>query len=460
MRNFRKDSEKRKENKRFYKNEFPEAKQFKSKKKEEEVVYPTAEERRNEAYDHKEAVQKNQIKFYRNLVEAVIVCLQKSFGDGIKVDQVIEKVLKSNSKWGSRDRAFIAETTYDIVRNWRLLWEVWDKEPFLSDKNMFSIIGLHYKLKGVSVPEWDEFQEIRLYQFKERFTKFQKVRKIRESIPDWMDEYGLKELGDKWEENLSKLNQQAEVVLRTNTLKISRPDFFNWLNQNGMEAELVEPLQDGVILRQRRNIFKLEAFQSGWFEMQDASSQMVGEFSGVKPGMRVIDACAGAGGKSLHLAALMQNKGKIVSMDIEQKKLDELKRRARRAGVSIIESRVIDNSKVIKRLENSADVLLLDVPCSGSGVIRRNPDAKWKLQPRFIDEVKRTQQQILQDYTKMLKSGGTLIYATCSIFPSENDAQVDSFLASNPEFSLVEKKTLLPAEFGFDGFFMAKMTKA
>ena len=171
--------------------------------------------------------------------------------------------------------------------------------------------------------------------------------------------------------------------------------------------------------------------------------------------MRVIDACAGGGGKTLHLAALMKNKGRIIAMDTEAWKLDELKKRARRAGVGNIEPRVIESSKTIKRLENSADRLLLDVPCSGLGVIKRNPDAKWKLTPEFMERVKELQQHILADYSTMLKTNGLMVYSTCSLLPSENEKQVEKFLESRKDkFELLEQKWLKPSE-GFDGFYMA-----
>jgi 16S rRNA (cytosine967-C5)-methyltransferase len=170
--------------------------------------------------------------------------------------------------------------------------------------------------------------------------------------------------------------------------------------------------------------------------------------------MRIIDACAGGGGKTLHLSALMQNKGRIISMDITQWKLDELKKRARRATASNVEPRLIESSKTIKRLENTADRLLLDVPCSGLGVIKRNPDAKWKLDLDFIDRTKAIQKQILNDYSIMTKKGGYLVYSTCSILPSENREQVNQFLEKNKNFEFVKEKSILPSE-GFDGFYMA-----
>jgi 16S rRNA (cytosine967-C5)-methyltransferase len=195
-------------------------------------------------------------------------------------------------------------------------------------------------------------------------------------------------------------------------------------------------------------------------EVQDAGSQCIAPFLKASPGMRVIDACAGAGGKSLHLAALMENKGSIISMDTEAWKLEELRKRARRNGVHIIQARPIESSKTIKRLHGTADRLLLDVPCSGLGTLRRNPDAKWKLSLDFLDKVRTTQAEILRSYSKMLRPGGQMVYATCSILPSENERQVERFLSENPNFKLLEDRKILPSEHGFDGFYMARLELA
>jgi len=190
--------------------------------------------------------------------------------------------------------------------------------------------------------------------------------------------------------------------------------------------------------------------------LQDASSQRVALFLDVNEKMRVIDACAGGGGKTLHIAALMKNTGHIIAMDTEQWKLDELKRRARRASATNIEPRLIDSSKVIKRLYDTADRVLLDVPCSGLGVLRRNPDAKWKLNLEFIERVKKLQYEILDRYSRMVKLHGKLVYATCSILHSENQLQVNLFLEQHKNFKLEEEKQIFPSE-GFDGFYMARM---
>jgi 16S rRNA (cytosine967-C5)-methyltransferase len=215
-----------------------------------------------------------------------------------------------------------------------------------------------------------------------------------------------------------------------------------------------------LILKERQNLFITEEFKNGLFEVQDASSQLVAEMMQLEPGMKVVDACAGAGGKSMHIASIMQNKGRIISLDTEQWKLDELKKRGRRAGVCNIETRLIEGTKTIKKLHDFADRVLLDVPCSGLGVIKRNPDAKWKLSIEFIEKVKQQQKEILENYSKIVKPGGKMVYATCSILPSENFLQVETFLKNHPEFTLEEEKRLYPSQTGFDGFYMARLVKA
>jgi 16S rRNA (cytosine967-C5)-methyltransferase len=396
------------------------------------------------------------LKLYRNLTEAVVRSLHEIFVEKRYADKVIEKVLKQNPKWGARDRRFIAETTYDIVRWHRLLAYLIHAEP----NDFWKLIAAWCVWNKIDLPPWDEFAGIDKPKFFERWDKGKALTTIRESIPDWLDEVGKKALGQKWETEIHALNEQARVVLRVNTLKISRSELLKQLAVEEIVAAAPDEFPDALILEERQNIFTRQQFKDGLFEVQDAGSQLIAPFLQVKPGMRVIDACAGGGGKTLHLAALMQNKGRIIAMDIESWKLDELKKRARRAGASNnIETRLIDSSKVIKRLENSADRLLIDVPCSGLGVLRRNPDAKWKLSPEFIQEVKATQQSILNDYCDMLKTGGVMVYSTCSILPEENEDQVQMFLEHHKgQFELEAQRMILPSE-GFDGFFMARLKK-
>ena len=398
------------------------------------------------------------MKLHRILVDAVISALNQIFFEDKYADKVIERVLASNKKWGARDRAFIAETTYEMVRWWRLLAHC-EGNTWQQPNGLWRMFGTWHLLQDHPLPAWTEFQDVPHDQIVARYQAAQKTRAIIQSIPDWMDELCASELGDSWTKELTALNQAASVVLRVNTLKTNTADLRALLQKDGIETDFVTAVPTALKLRKRQNLFTTEHFKNGLFEIQDAGSQLIGDYMGVKPGMRVIDACAGAGGKTLQLAAAMQNKGQLIALDIEGYKLTELRRRATRAGVNNVETRTIENTKTIKRLHETADRLLLDVPCSGLGVLRRNPDAKWKLKLDFVDKVRQTQREILSNYPQMLKSGGEMVYATCSILPSEDEQQVEWFLANNPNFELLKSHHVSPSETGFDGFFMALLRK-
>jgi 16S rRNA (cytosine967-C5)-methyltransferase len=396
------------------------------------------------------------LKLHRSTTQAVITSLDQIFNEGRYADKVIEKTLKQNSKWGARDRRFIAETTYDIVRWYRTLRTTTKAD----EGDHWKLLAGWLILSDYHMPPWEEFKGVNPKDILQAYQKLKGVRKIKESIPDWLDELGERELGNRWDQELTALNEEAPVVLRANTLKTNREDLQEKLMAEDVETSTDKNFPDALILKQRMNVFTTPSFKEGLFEVQDAGSQTIAPFLHIEPGMRVIDACAGAGGKTLHLAALMKNKGRIIALDVEQWKLDELQKRARRAGVSNLETRIIENSKSLKRLENSADRVLLDVPCSGLGVLKRNPDAKWKLSPEFIANVQQLQENILADYGTMLKAGGEMVYSTCSILPSENQQQVEKFLKANAgKYSLQEEEHHWPSE-GFDGFYMARLKKS
>ena len=397
------------------------------------------------------------MRLHRNLAQAVVGNLGSILGDGRYADKVLEWSFQHNPKWGARDRRFVAETTYDIVRWYRLFAEI----SGAREGEYWPLLAAWCFRKGIPTPEWDELSGAAAETMRERLEAATGVRAIRESIPDWLDALGESELGAAWDRELAALNEQARVVLRANTLKVTRERLERILREDeGVETESPPDFPDALVLRERQNLFGLASFREGFFEIQDAGSQRVAPFLEVAPGMRVVDACAGAGGKSLHLAALMQNRGRILALDTEEKKLAELKKRARRAGAAdLIETRAIAGSKTIKRLAESADRVLLDVPCSGLGTLKRNPDAKWKLSPESLDKVRALQQEILAGYAAMLKPGGLLVYATCSILPSENQAQVAHFLESRAGgFELVDEQELKPSA-GFDGFYMGKIRR-
>lgn len=394
-----------------------------------------------------------RMKIHRVLAEAVVQSLSAIFVDNRYADKVIEKTLKQNPKWGARDRRFIAETTYDIVR-WKRLYQAITQS---GDSDFWKWMAVWIVERDFELAEWKEFSTVNRKDIKNKLTG-EHPRAIKQSIPDWLDALGEAQLGERWTTELTALNEQAEVVLRINTLKTTRDELAEMLAGEGIETDTLKNFPEALVLAKRQNIFQSQYFKEGMFEVMDAGSQAIAPFLQTKPGDRVIDACAGAGGKTLHLSAIMKNKGKIVAMDTEQWKLDELSKRARRAEAFNIETRLIDSGKVIKRLDNSADCLLLDVPCSGLGVLRRNPDAKWKLSMEFIQNVNDLQRNILQDYCTMVKPGGKLVYSTCSILPMENDQVVSDFLEKNPNYKLEEESRIWPSE-GFDGFYMARLVK-
>jgi 16S rRNA (cytosine967-C5)-methyltransferase len=402
------------------------------------------------------------MRLHRNLVFTTIDSLMAIFNEGEYADKVVARALKKDKRWGSHDRKFVAETIYEIVRWKRLYVEIAEvKEPFDRD-NIWRIFAVWAVLRGYNLPDWKYFEETPVRRIKGRFDELTKTRKFKESIPDWMDELGVKELGEAiWSKELAAQNEQAKVILRVNKLKTTKEKLRAILMDLNIATEFHVEYPDALILTERANVFLTDAFKEGFFEVQDASSQLVAYFLDVQPGMRVVDTCAGAGGKTLHLASLMENKGQLIAMDLYESKLKQLKIRAKRNGAFNIEPRVIESTKTIKKLHEKADRVLIDAPCSGLGVLKRNPDSKWKLQPEFIENIKKIQAEVLENYSKIVKPGGKLVYATCSILPSENQEQIKHFLTTDigKEFTFVQDRKVLAHESGFDGFYMALLER-
>ena len=391
---------------------------------------------------------------HRNLLIGIHDALEETFFQDKKyADKVLERLLKAHKKWGSADRQVVSEIFYDIVC-WKKRLEYYMGEG-TKPSNIYNLILAYLLWKKVKYKKFDEFDGIKTGGILSKLDKKTfPTKAIEHSVPDWLAGLFEKELGAKWEKEMSALNEQAPVILRANSLKVSAENLVEILKEEGVNSFVLRGYPDAVQLEEKKNVFLTSAFKEGFFEVQDASSQKIAELLDVKEGMRVVDACAGAGGKTLHIAALMKNKGQIIALDIYEWKLAELKRRAKRAGAFNIETRFIEDNKVIKRLHNTADRLLIDAPCSGLGVLKRNPDSKWKIDEDFINRIKTEQENILQNYSKILKKGGKMVYATCSILPSENGEQVRKFLAENTEFALIKEENIMPSD-GYDGFYMA-----
>ena len=398
---------------------------------------------------HSEATLRN-VKLHRNLAHAVVTALESIFEEQQVASRALDRLFAANPKWGKRDRSFVAETTYEIVRWRRLL------EHAADSSGNWALLAAQLTHQGVELPDWEEFTPFDAEAIAQRLQTPGLPRAIQESIPDWLDERGQRDLSDRWAAEIHALNTEAPVVIRANTLKISRDELQLRLQSEEIDTQTIEGLPEALQLQTRRSIAHFPLYKEGFFEFQDAASQLVAPFLRVQLGLKVLDACAGAGGKTLHLAALMGNRGHIVASDVEGEKLGELRRRAWRGGISCIETKlapdVISHAQRFQRI-------LIDAPCSGTGTLRRQPDLKWRLTPDFLAQIVERQRQILLTYSALLQNDGYLVYATCSILPEENERQIEWFVGQS-DFELVEQKVISTAETGFDGFYMTLLKKA
>lgn len=390
-------------------------------------------------------------------IPLLIQALQWVFAKGMQADRAIEQLFKSY-ELSSLDKRILYENFYDIIRWWRLLTTANNGNESMQDENLARVIGINLARKDKHIPNHPMLQKLNANSLRKKLEEVMKSDAVRHSLPDWIEHRCAAEV-ENWDELMNSLNEAAPLSVRVNALKADVPAVQEFFEGIGVTAQPSAMSVDGLDLDEFVNVYRTHIFREGWIEVQDEGSQKVSEFLEAAPGMRVVDACAGAGGKSLHLAALMQNKGKIISMDIFVRKLDELKRRAKRAGANNIEVRLIESAKTVKRMNDTADRVLIDAPCSGLGVLRRNPDIKWRLSADEIDQLLIQQEQLLNQFSKLVKKGGKLVYATCSILPAENEKQVEKFLAAHPEFELDKEEHLWPYSDGCDGFYMARLKR-
>jgi 16S rRNA (cytosine967-C5)-methyltransferase len=299
---------------------------------------------------------------------------------------------------------------------------------------------------------------------------------VRLEIPDWLLPRLTARFGDSLPAEMAALSQAAALDMRVNLLKGDRDQAKAALAAEGWEAEPTKLSPWGLRIEGRRPVTSGPAFQSGLVEIQDEGSQLVAVLVGAAPGMRVVDWCAGAGGKTLALAGAMENRGQIVACDVSAPRLDGAVRRLRRAGVHNVERHLVETGdKWLKRRAGTFDRVLVDAPCTGTGTWRRNPDARLRLKETDLAELLPKQASILDTAQSLVRKGGRLVYATCSLLEEENEAQVTSFLLRHPDFAVVPLDrswpleqpppnsgaflSLTPARHGTDGFFTAVLER-
>lgn len=393
------------------------------------------------------------MKVHRNLAEAAAQVADSVFREGRVLDHELASAFGAHPKWGKRDRAFVAETVFEVVRWRRALAFLADCE----ETDTMTLCAAQWQRMGIEVPDWWRHRSAgEAERLAREASLASQPRAVRESIPNWLDELGEEELGANWEVELAALNRRPRVFLRANGLRNTRQEAISWLAGHGVEAIPVENLPDALVLPEGKSLPKALRAE-GRVEIQDAGSQLVAPLLRACPGETVIDACCGAGGKTLHLAAILGNQGIIHAMDIEPRKLDELNRRAAAAGATCIRTGTADAGRV-SALAGVADRLLIDAPCSGLGTLKRQPDLKRRLRPSQLDRVRNIQRELLASYPSMLKTGGVLVYATCSVLPSENNEAVRRLVDSGA-FECLEEMQISPSATGFDGFYAAALVK-
>jgi 16S rRNA (cytosine967-C5)-methyltransferase len=389
-------------------------------------------------------------------------------------DAILRNFFRENPKLGASDRAFCAETIFGILRH-RFFLE--NAAPSAAPRSL--LLAYLVKFHGLNVRELaplvSEAEAKSLAGIKGTSVESQPLS-VQAEFPDWLAEKLSEFMAEGEILALGRsLQQSAPLDLRVNTLLADRDDVLGLLQKDGIEGNATFYSPVGIRLVGKPAINRHELFLGGKVEVQDEGSQLLGYLLAPKRRDMVVDFCAGAGGKALMLGALMHSQGRIYAFDNSEKRLNNLKPRLKRSGLSNLFPQLIGNENdiKIKRLAGKIDRVLVDAPCSGLGTLRRNPDLKWRQSPQSIDELKHKQAAILSSASRLLKPGGRLVYATCSFLPEENQEIVEHFLNDNPHFMLLNCSELLaqqkipldtgvflqlsPPMHGTDGFFAAAL---
>jgi 16S rRNA (cytosine967-C5)-methyltransferase len=355
-------------------------------------------------------------------------------------DAQMERHFRAHPKLGARDRGYIAETVYACLRRRRFLEYLATGNDIGGAAPEEIVAACLVALQGVSGRALADAgfrgDGTSIVERARTLNMEQLPLGVQLDLPDWLLEHLLAQYGESEARALAAaLNQPATLDLRVNTLKATREEAAACLAEAGLPVELAPYSPVGLRRRERAPIFRTRCFEEGMIEVQDEGSQLLSLLVEPKRREMVVDFCAGAGGKTLHLAALMANTGSVYAFDVSAKRLERLKPRLARAGLDNVRSVAIQNERDVRvqRLAGKIDRVLVDAPCSGTGTLRRNPDIKWRAID--VEKLVATQRAILASASTLLKPGGRLVYATCSLLREENDVVVENFLATHPDFT-------------------------
>lgn len=390
-------------------------------------------------------------------------------------DAVVSRFFRDNRGLGPRERATLAETVYNVLRK-KLLFDHMAPSGSGPKERRLAILGFHgprdFLLGGLTDQEknWlEQCDSVKPDDLMERH---------RHNLPEWLVQPLKDQLGAGFWPLVESLSQSAPLDLRVNALKEKRADVQKELAKAAIKSVATPYSPWGLRIEGKPALTKLDAFTRGAIEVQDEGSQLLALLLDAKRGEMVVDFCAGAGGKTLAIGATMRSTGRLYAFDVSAHRLDALKPRLARSGLSNVHPAAIahERDERIKRLAGKMDRVLVDAPCSGLGTLRRNPDLKWRQSPAAVEEMVAKQGAILAAAARLVRPGGRLVYATCSPLAEENDAIVDAFLAAHPEFRPLsaqeildkqgvsletgERLRMLPHVHDTDGFFAAVMERA
>lgn len=391
-------------------------------------------------------------------------------------DGTLSYYFRQHPKLGGRERGAIAEAVYAVLRNRRFYVE------FACSGNaptmrQLALLGLADTAGLPALKDLTEAETVWIEGVMQTDRSLLPTA-IHLSLPDWLYEKLIAQFGEEETRALAEaLNQPAALDLRVNAMKSSREEVIKVLAEAPILCEATPYAPQGLRVRKKPALHNLPLFKNGTIEVQDEGSQVLSQIVGAKRGEMVADFCAGAGGKTLALGAMMRNTGRLYAFDISEKRLARLKPRLARSGLSNVHPvRIASETDTrVKRLAGKIDRVLIDAPCSGMGTLRRNPDVKWRQSPESVNDLQKTQSAILQSAARMVKVGGRVVYATCSLLEEENEVVVAKFLENNPQFSLMPMKEVLaeqkinlladdylkmyPHTHGTDGFFAAVLVR-
>jgi 16S rRNA (cytosine967-C5)-methyltransferase len=397
-----------------------------------------------------------------NLIKGASIALYEAITFAEPADNLMRRYFKAHPALGRRDRAFIAEAVFDALRHFRnYCWQMGTKDQGLQGRDCFALLDAVHGTRGEDRMAVDLIDPAL-------------PNAVRYSLPDWLWQKLAKDHGDQVHSIASALLNPAPLDLRVNLLKATTKQVSDMLDAAYIKYQVIEPPACGVDakwfagvealrLEGKPALEKTNGFEQGWIEVQDVGSQMIAAMVGAKRGQTVIDFCAGAGGKTLAIAAAMRSGGQIYACDISLPRLQRLKPRLARSGATNVQpfGMTSENDPKLGKLKGRAHAVLVDAPCSGTGTLRRNPDLKWRFGEDNLANLNVQQASILKAASRLVRPGGALIYATCSLLRSENQDQVEKFLSEDSGWQRdVEDMVLLPHISGTDGFYAARLVKA